>query len=155
MCSLSHTAILEQWIRLGGPDTEASKCVLPQKASCRGSVEGNGYPHTAQLRKLQSDMNVLEPKGGALGGYSFNFADTESARIYPDLPAQKIFVLPLREDTQNVLRNVAEVLSPKKNEVIVCPSDLATAGVLSSPIRFPGLKVHGPFFLPMSSLAPE
>jgi hypothetical protein len=74
-------------------------------------------------------MNVLEPKGGALGGYSFNSADTESARIYTDLPAQKVLVLPLREGPQNVLRNVAKVLSPKKNEVIVRPTDLATASL--------------------------
>jgi hypothetical protein len=51
------------------------------------SVERNGYPHTAQLRKLQSDMNALDPKGGGFGRYSFNSANTESARIYPDLPA--------------------------------------------------------------------
>ena len=82
-------------------------------------------------------MNVLEPKGGALGGYSFNSADTESARIYPDLPAQKVFVLPLREGPQNVLRNVAEVLSPKKNEVIVRPTDLAA----KPPLRRLGLPV--------------
>jgi hypothetical protein len=61
-------------------------------------MEGNGYAHTALLRKLQGDMNILEPKGGALGGYSFNSADTESARIYPDLPAQEVSILPLRED---------------------------------------------------------
>lgn len=75
-------------------------------------------------------MNVLEPKGGALGGYSFNSADSESARIYPDLPTQKLFVLPLRDDPQNVLGNVAEVLSPKKKEVIVRPTDLATVSAL-------------------------
>jgi len=115
---------------LGGLDIEASQCVLPQKADCRDSVEGNRHPHTAQLRKLHSDMDVLDPKGGALGGYSFNSADTESTRIYPDLPVQKVFILPLRDDPQNVLRNYAEVLSPKKNEVIVRPTDLATVSFL-------------------------
>src|SRR4029077_5770578 len=71
---------------LGGSDIEASKCVLPQEADCRDSVEGNGYPHATQLCKLQSDMNVLDPKGGASGGYSFNSPDTKSACVYPDLP---------------------------------------------------------------------
>jgi hypothetical protein len=50
-------------------------------------------------------------------------AEYESARIYPDLPAQKVSILPLREGPQNVLRNVAEVLLPKENEVIVRPVD--------------------------------
>ena len=75
-------------------------------------------------------MNVLEPKGGALGGYSFNSADTERARIYPDLPSQKGFIFSLRDDPQNVLRNDAEVLSPKKNEIVVHPTDLATGSFL-------------------------
>jgi hypothetical protein len=79
-------------------DVEASQCVLPQEADCRDSVEGNGHPHTTQFRKLQSEMNVFEPKGGALGGYSFNSADAESTRIYPDLTEQKVFIFPLRED---------------------------------------------------------
>src|SRR6185437_5991313 len=107
---LSHMAIRHSGGGLGGLDIEASQCVLPQKADCRDSVEGNRHPHTAQLRKLHSDMDVLDPKGGALGGYSFNSADTESTRIYPDLPVQKVFILPLRDDPQNVLRNDAEVL---------------------------------------------
>jgi hypothetical protein len=115
---------------LGGSDVESSKCVHPQQANCRDSVEGNGHPHTAQFRKLHSEMNVLEPKGRALGGHSFNSADTESTRIYPDLTAQKVLVLPLWEDPKNVLRNNAEVLLPKKNEVIVRPADLATASCL-------------------------
>ena len=71
-------------------------------------------------------MNVFDPKGGIFGGDSFNSADTESARIYPDLPAQKEFILPLWDDPQNVLRNEAEVLLPKKNEVIVRPTYLPT-----------------------------
>jgi len=74
-------------IWVGGSDIEASKCVPSQEAYCGDSVEGNGYPHTAQLRKLQSDMNTLYPKGGALSGDSLHSADTEGARIYPDLPA--------------------------------------------------------------------
>ena len=115
---------------LGGSDSEASKCVLPKYADCRDSVEGNGYPHTAQFRKLKSDMNVFEPKRGALGGYSFNSADSESARIYPDLPTQKFFILPLWDDPQNVLRNVDEVLSSEKKEVIVRPTDLAAVSAL-------------------------
>src|ERR1700736_26623 len=72
-------------------------------------------------------MNVLEPKGGTPGGHSFNSADAESACIYPNLAAQKVLLLPLGEDTQNVLRNNAEVLLSKKDEVIVRPTDLATA----------------------------
>ena len=115
---------------LGGADIETSKSVLPQKANCRDSIEGNWHPHTAQLCKLQSDMNVLEPKGGALGGYAFNSANTESARIYPDLPSQKGLILPLRDDQQNLLRNDAEVLSPKKNEIVVHPTDLAIGSFL-------------------------
>jgi hypothetical protein len=98
-------------------------------------------------------MNVLDPKGGASSGDSFNSADTESARIYPDPPAQKIFILPLRDDPQNVLRNDAEVFLPKKNEVIVCSTDLATVSFLRP--RFPGSKAREPFFLPLSSLAFE
>ncbi len=101
-----------------------------QEAYRSDSVEGNRYPHTAQFRKLQSDMNILDPKGWALGGDSFNSADTESARIHPDLPAQQIFVLPFGDDPQDVLRNNAEVLPPKKNEVIVRPTDLATESSL-------------------------
>ena len=115
---------------LGGLDIEASQCVLPQKADCRDSVEGNRHPHTAQLRKLHSDMDVLDPKGGALGRYPFNSADTEGARIYPDLPPQKVFVPPFRDDPQNVLRNDTEVLLPEKNEVIVRPTDLTTVPFL-------------------------
>jgi len=72
---------------LRGSDIEASKCVLAQESDCRDAVEGNGYPHIAQLRKLQGYMNVLEPKGGTPGGHSFNSADAESACIYPDLAA--------------------------------------------------------------------
>ena len=79
-------------------------------------------------------MNVLQPKRGALGGYSFNSADTESTRIYPDLPAQKVFIPPLRDDPQDVLRNDAEVLLPEKNEVIVPPTDLATATFAALPL---------------------
>jgi hypothetical protein len=45
-----------------------------------------------------------------------NLPDTESARIHPDLPAQEVFILPLRDDLQNVLWNDAEVLSPKKTK---------------------------------------
>ena len=113
----------------------------------RTRVEGNRYPHAAQLRKLQSDMNILEPKGGALGGHSFNSADTESLRIDPDLPAQKAFILPLREDPQNVLRHVPEILSPQKNEVIVRPIDLATKSLLRR-IRFLVQKLTNHLFSP-------
>lgn len=74
-------------LRVQGSDSEAGKGVLSKEANGRDSVEGNGYPRTAQRRKLHSDMNVLKPKGGTLGGYSFNSAYTESARIYPNLPA--------------------------------------------------------------------
>ena len=108
----------------------ASKCVLPEESDGGDRVEGSGYPHTAQLSKLQSEMNILEPKGGALGGHSFDSADTESARIYPDLPEKKEFILSFRDNPQDMLRNDAEVLSPKKNEIVVCPSDLATASFL-------------------------
>jgi hypothetical protein len=66
-------------------------------------------------------MNALEPKGWAFGGYSFNSPDTEGARVHPDLAAQKVFVLPFRDDPQNVLRNDAEVLLANKKEVIVPP----------------------------------
>jgi hypothetical protein len=44
----------------------------------------------------QSDVNALDPKGGAFGWHPFNSADTVSALIYPDLSAQKVFILPLR-----------------------------------------------------------
>jgi len=74
-------------LRVQGSDSEASKGVLTKEADCRDSVEGNGYQRTAQRRKLQSDMNVLKPKGRTLGGFSFNSEDTESARICPNLPA--------------------------------------------------------------------
>jgi hypothetical protein len=80
-------------------------------------------------------MNVLDSKGGAPGGYSFNSADTESARIYPDLPAQKVFILPLRDDPQNVLRNDTEVLLTEKNEVIVRPTE--SSRTIFSPLEFP------------------
>jgi hypothetical protein len=99
----------------------------PPRSGSSDSVEGNGYPHTVQLRKLHCEMKGRDPKGGALGGYSLNTSDTESARIHPDLPAQEVFILPLRDDPQNVLRNDPEVLSPKKNKVIVRPADLVTA----------------------------
>ena len=105
---------------LEGLDIEASQCVLPHEADCGDSVEGHGYPNTAQLRKLHSDMDVLDPKGGALGGYSFNSADTESARIYPDLPVQKAFILPLRDDPQTYSEgrsvNLGEVLRRPSTE---------------------------------------
>jgi len=81
-------------------------------------------------------MNTLEPKGWAFGGYSFNSADTISARIQPDLAAQKILIVPLGDDLQNVLRNDAEVLLPKKNEVIIRPIDLATVSFLGR-LSFP------------------
>jgi hypothetical protein len=110
--------------------SQASNCVLPKQADCRDSVEGNGYPHTTQLRKLQIEMNALEPERGALGGYSFNAADSERAGIYPDLTAQKAFDLSLGEDPQNILGNISEVLLPDKSEVIVRPADLATLAVL-------------------------
>jgi hypothetical protein len=99
----------------------------PQEADRRDSVEGNRYPHTVQLRKLHREVKARDPKGAALGGYSLNSLETESARIHPDLPAQEVFILPLRDDPQNVLTNDPEVLSPKKNKAIVCPTDLVTA----------------------------
>jgi hypothetical protein len=119
-----------------GWDVEASECVLPQEADRRDSVEGNGYPHTVQLPKLHCGMKGCDPKGGALGGYSLNSSDTESARIYPDLPTQEVFILALRDDPQNVLRNDAEVLSPKKNKVTIPPSDLVTVYFLRR-VSFP------------------
>src|ERR1700720_2103545 len=132
---------------LGGWDIEASECVLPQEADRRDSVEGNGYPHTVQLRKLHCEVKRRDPKGGALGGYSLNSSDTESARIYPDLPAQEVFILPLRDDPQNVLRNDPEVLSPKKNKVIVLPTDLVTAYFLRR-VSFPVQKLANHSFSP-------
>src|SRR5581483_5493681 len=77
---------------LGGSDIDAGQRVLPQEADCCDSVKGNRYPHTGQWGELQCNVNVLEPKRGAFGGYSFNSADAESARVYPNLPAQKVFV---------------------------------------------------------------
>lgn len=71
----------------GASDIEAGKGELSQEAYRSDSVERNRYPHTAQFRKLQSDMNILDPKGWALGRYSFDSADVEGARIYPDLSA--------------------------------------------------------------------
>jgi hypothetical protein len=125
---------------LGGWDIEASECVLSQEADRRDSVEGNGYPHTVQLPKLHCEVNGRDPKGGALGGHSLNSSDTESARIYPDLPAQEVFILPLREDPQNVLGKDAEVLLPKKNKVIVFPTDLLTVYFLRR-VSFPVQKL--------------
>ena len=92
-------------------------------------------------------MKGRDPKGGALGGYSLNSSDTESARIYPDLPAQEVFILPLRDDPQNVLRNDAEVLSPKKSKVIVRPSDLVTVYSLRR-VSFPVQKLANHSFSP-------
>ena len=93
-CLFRHTG----W-RLRGRDVEASECVLPQEADRSDSVEGNGYPHTVELRKLHREMKIGDPKGGALGRYPLNSPDTKGARIHPDLPAQEVFILPLRDDT--------------------------------------------------------
>ena len=71
----------------GGSGIETGKCVLAQESDGRDAIEGNRYPHIAQLRKLQSYMNILKPKGGTPGGHSFNAADAEAACIDPDLAA--------------------------------------------------------------------
>jgi hypothetical protein len=60
-------------------------------------------------------MNIFNPKGRAFGRDPFNSADTEGARIYPDLPIQKVSILPLGDDPQNVLKNT-EVLLRKKTK---------------------------------------
>jgi hypothetical protein len=73
--------------RLRGWDRDAGKCVLSKEADCPEGVEGDGYPHPAELRKLQSDMNVLDPKGRALGGYTFDSTHTKGAGVYPNLAA--------------------------------------------------------------------
>jgi hypothetical protein len=58
--------ISAQWA--GGEDgiVSSSEDLIVSTWYGRDGVEGNGYPHTAQLCKLQSDMNVLQPKEGLL-----------------------------------------------------------------------------------------
>jgi hypothetical protein len=61
----------------------------PKRPTLAIASKEAGYPHTVQLRVLQSAMNILDPKGATFGGYSFNSSNMERARIYPDLTRKR------------------------------------------------------------------
>src|ERR1051326_399523 len=104
---------------------EAGKSVLSQEAHGSNSVERNRHPHSVQSRKLQRKVNVFDPDGGSLRGYSFYPANAEGIRIYPNLSPQEVFFFSMGNDSQHVVTGGAEVLLPEKNEVIIHSADLA------------------------------
>jgi hypothetical protein len=116
-----------------GSDIESIECELPQEANCANRIEGNRHPHTAKRSKLQDDVNAFNLERRILSGGTLNSPYMKCACFYPNLPSQEVSVFPLGNDSQNVLRDDADVVLPKKDEVVVRSTDLAAMPILCRP----------------------
>jgi len=125
--------------------SQASKRVLPQEADCSNGIEGNGYPHTTQFRTLQSDMNALIQREGLLAGTPSIRRIRKCSHLPRFARVKGVYPSAFGTIRKTYSGTTPKVSCPKKNEVIIRPSDFATESFLRR-LGFPIQKLANYFF---------